>query len=99
MDAVDESRPVERRLVVTGRVQGVGYRWFARETARALGVAGWACNMPDGSVVLEIAGPAEIVARFTAELQLGPPTAQVAGVRVSARASADPLPERFTVVR
>lgn len=99
MDPVDESRPVERRLVVTGRVQGVGYRWFARETARTFGLAGWVCNMPDGSVVLEIAGPAEIVARFIAELQQGPPTAHVAGVQVSARASADPLPARFTVVR
>lgn len=99
MDAVSEPGPVERRLVVTGRVQGVGYRWFARETAHALGVTGWVRNMPDGSVVLEIAGPAAVVARFAAKLEVGPPTAQVAGVAVGERATTGPLPDRFTVVR
>ncbi len=90
---------VERRLVVVGRVQGVGFRWFACETAHALGVAGWARNMPDGTVVCEVAGPAHAVERFAAELRAGPPAAQVLDVRVSARADDAPLPERFRVVR
>ncbi len=90
---------VERRLVVVGRVQGVGFRWFARETAHTLGIAGWVRNMPDGSVVCEVAGPADVVARFAAELRAGPPAAHVLEVRVSERLDDGPLPERFSVVR
>jgi acylphosphatase len=98
MDPVGEAA-VERRLVVTGRVQGVGFRWFARETAHGLGVAGWVRNMPDGTVVCEIAAPPDVVARFTAELRAGPPAAEVFEVRVSQRVDDTPLPARFTVVR
>ncbi|MDE3127126.1 MAG: acylphosphatase [Gemmatimonadota bacterium] len=98
MDALGGA-PVERRLVVVGRVQGVGFRWFARETAHALGVAGWVRNMPDGTVVCEVGGPAEVVERFAAELRAGPPAAEVLEVRVTARADDAPLPLRFSVVR
>lgn len=98
MDALG-SAPVERRLVVVGRVQGVGFRWFARETAHALGVAGWVRNMPDGTVVCEVAGAADAVERFIAELRAGPPAADVVEVRIGARAGDEPLPERFSVVR
>jgi acylphosphatase len=47
------------RLLVKGRVQGVGFRAFAESTARRLGVAGWARNLPTGDV--------EILARVTPE--------------------------------
>jgi acylphosphatase len=98
MDALGGS-PVARRLVVIGRVQGVGFRWFVRETAEALGVSGWVRNMPDGTVVCEVAGPAEVVERFTAELRAGPPAAHVIEIRVLERDGSEPLPERFRVVR
>lgn len=91
--------PVEYRITVTGRVQGVGYRWFARETARSLGVVGWTRNMPDGSVVLEVMAPRHVIARFVAELQTGPPAAGVAEVRLGDREERTPLPDRFTVLR
>ncbi|MDE3129148.1 MAG: acylphosphatase, partial [Gemmatimonadota bacterium] len=67
---------VQRRLVVVGRVQGVGFRWFARQAAHGLGLAGWVRNMPDGTVVCEVAGPPDVVERFAAELRAGPPAAQ-----------------------
>ncbi len=85
--------------MVSGQVQGVGYRWFARETALALGVTGWARNMPDGTVVLEIVAPESVVAKFVAELRVGPPGASVADVLVKERADGSPLPDRFIVVR
>ncbi len=90
---------VERRIVVTGRVQGVGYRWFARHTAGALGVVGWVRNMPDGSVLLEVAASRDTIDRFAAALKEGPPGATVHEVRVSERTDNLPLPDRFHVVR
>lgn len=99
METVDPSgASAECRIVVTGRVQGVGYRWFAREVARMLGVVGWVRNMPDGTVVLEIMAPESIVDEFTAELRVGPPGAAVADVLVRERTDHSPLPDRFTVV-
>jgi len=38
---------VRKHVIVTGKVQGVGYRWNARSRARALGLTGWVCNLPD----------------------------------------------------
>lgn len=100
MDAVTPSGArIERRVVVRGQVQGVGYRWFARETAHALGVVGWVRNMPDGSVVLEIAAAGAVIEQYTAQLKLGPPAADVTDVWVSERVNRSPLPDRFTVVR
>lgn len=68
------------RLKVRGRVQGVGFRWFAREAAERLGLSGWVKNLPDGDVETEAEGPPEALARFTAELKSGPPYARVDGV-------------------
>jgi acylphosphatase len=47
--------------VVSGHVQGVGYRWFVRELAHAAGLAGSATNLPDGRVEVVLEGPAEAV--------------------------------------
>ena len=91
------SRAIE--ATVRGLVQGVGFRWFARETAHALGLAGWARNMPDGTVVCEVAGAPEVVERFAAELRAGPPGAHVLEVRVTSRAEGAPLPDPFSIVR
>ena len=68
------------RLLVRGRVQGVGFRWFVREEARAAGLAGWVRNNPDGSVELEATGPAPALERLRAAVALGPAGARVATV-------------------
>ena len=82
--------PPVRRLVVQGKVQGVGFRWFVRERARRLGVAGWVRNEKDGTVHIVVGGPASLVTRFIGELQIGPPNAKVDVVRdVSASTEAD----------
>jgi acylphosphatase len=65
------------RLIITGRVQGVGYRWWARGEARRLGIDGWVRNRLDRSVELVAAGPAEAVERLVEACRLGPPAAEV----------------------
>ena len=60
-----------------GRVQGVGYRWFVRETAREIDVSGWVRNEPDGSVRVVAAGSTEQLEQLERALGSGPPGADV----------------------
>ncbi len=65
---------------VRGRVQGVFFRWTARERAQALGLVGWIRNCPDGSVEGVAEGGAEALNRFREWLEIGPPGARVESV-------------------
>lgn len=71
------------RAVVSGEVQGVGFRYSTRERARELGVAGWVRNLPDGSVEAEVEGEAGAVERMLAWLGRGPSGSRVASVAVT----------------
>ncbi len=62
---------------VRGDVQGVGFRRFAEREARALGLAGWVRNDPDGAVSGEAEGPEADLAAFRARLAEGPAFGQV----------------------
>jgi acylphosphatase len=73
---------VARRFRVTGRVQGVGYRFFAEQAARAEGLSGWVQNQFDGSVEVVAEGDRESVTRFEAKLRRGPAHARVDRVDV-----------------
>jgi acylphosphatase len=68
------------RVVVRGRVQGVGFRWFVQQSADSLGLAGWVRNTPHGSVELEAEGSAPEVEQLRAMLREGPPRARVEAV-------------------
>lgn len=70
------------RARVTGRVQGVGFRWSAIHEAQQLGLRGRVRNAGDGSVEVEAAGGAAALAEFLAWLRRGPPGARVLGVEV-----------------
>ena len=71
------------RLIVTGRVQGVGFRWSARRAAERIGVHGWVRNRPDGSVEVHAEGDDERVAAMVAWLAVGPDGAAVRAVDVA----------------
>jgi len=64
-------------VLVRGRVQGVGFRWFVRETARGLGLAGWVRNRSDGTVEVAAEGSVALLDRLRDELRKGPPGASV----------------------
>ena len=69
-----------RRLLIRGRVQGVGYRAWVEHQARRLGLQGWVRNRRDGSVEALFAGTEEVVTNMIAACRRGPPSAQVDGV-------------------
>lgn len=74
---------VRKRFLVTGRVQGVGFRWFTRAHAERLDLVGYVCNLPDGSVLCEAQGSCAAVAELGELLHAGPPGASVQRVTVT----------------
>lgn len=72
-----------RHLHITGRVQGVGFRFYMQRKARELGVTGWVRNRHDGSVEAVVQGEPGAVDAMIAWVRRGPPSAVVAEVRVA----------------
>jgi acylphosphatase len=68
---------VAKRLVISGHVQGVGFRWFTRDTAVREGVTGWVRNLGDGRVEAVVEGEAASVDRVERALRQGPGHARV----------------------
>lgn len=70
-------------VYVSGRVQGVGYRFFTERLAAELGITGWSMNLPDGRVMLEVEGERPKLEIMVAELKVGPRMARVSEVAVT----------------
>jgi len=64
-------------MVVAGRVQGVGFRYFTREIAGLYGISGWVRNCFNSDVEVEAQGPDEVLQQFINELKKGPPSGYV----------------------
>jgi len=73
---------IGKRFLVAGRVQGVGFRYFARDAARHEGIAGTVQNLDDGRVEVVACGEAEAMTRFEIALRQGPAGARVEDVQV-----------------
>lgn len=78
---------VARRLVIAGRVQGVGFREATVDAARAAGVAGWVRNRADGTVEVLVQGSPDAVDRLVAWCRRGPALARVTGIDVATAAA------------
>jgi acylphosphatase len=80
-------------IIVSGRVQGVGYRYFTRDAAQSLGLSGWVRNMNGGGVEIEAEGDRADIDRLVEELRRGPPLSRVSGVEVQGMAATGRGPE------
>jgi acylphosphatase len=75
---------VARRFLVSGRVTGVGYRYFTQDVARREGITGMVRNLPDGRVEVVAEGDSESMTRLEAALRRGPSRARVEHVEIDA---------------
>ncbi len=88
-----------QRLIVSGRVQGVGYRDYTVRQAKALGVTGWVRNTRDGRVEMLASGDDEALERFVEACRTGPTLARVDGIDAhpdNEERSAKGFTKRFT---
>jgi acylphosphatase len=76
--------PVARHVFVSGRVQGVGFRWAARAKGEELGLAGWVRNLPDGRVEAWVEGEEHALEAMLTWLARGPGAARVTNVEAVA---------------
>ncbi|MFY9824997.1 MAG: acylphosphatase [Thermoanaerobaculia bacterium] len=97
---MSETTPPGRafRFWVSGRVQGVGFRWFVRREAQELGVTGRVRNLPDGRVEVAVAGEPEALSDLRERLRAGPPGARVTRLEEE-KMSAVPDWDGFTIDR
>jgi acylphosphatase len=73
---------IARHFLISGRVQGVGFRYYAERVANQEGVHGWVRNLPDGRVEASAEGDVEAIDRFEGRLRHGPPGARVEHLEV-----------------
>jgi acylphosphatase len=77
------------RMIVEGRVQGVGFRAFVTREARRLPLAGFVRNLADGSVEIVAAGPSEAIEALAAAARRGPPASRVDALRLEEATEAE----------
>ena len=90
---------MQLHVVVRGRVQGVGFRWFVREEARRLDLAGWVQNRPDGAVEVAADGAEASIHALRRALEAGPQGANVTSVDEIDTGSSASLHRPFTILR
>jgi acylphosphatase len=75
---------IARHLIISGRVQGVGFRYYTMDAAHREGVTGYVCNRPDGRVEAYVEGEAEAVTRVERAIRRGPPGSRIEEVEADA---------------
>jgi acylphosphatase len=93
----DSAPELTIQFIVSGAVQGVGYRYFVLHRAGVLGVAGWAKNLPDGRVEVLAQGTSESLAALESALRQGPPHARVSGVERTQISDEIYIPKPFEI--
>ena len=87
-----------RRFVVSGRVQGVGFRYFVLRRAQALSLSGWVRNLPNGAVEVHAWGGRDQIDKLAELLAVGPRSAKVTNVEISEISDAANAETAFRVI-
>ena len=82
---IEVNQKMQRYILISGKVQGVGFRYFTRQNAMKLGVHGYAKNLPNGKVEVVAEGDKATLDEFVKILWKGPPGSRVEDVKVEAR--------------
>ena len=88
---------VRVRILIEGRVQGVGFRYCTCAEAQSLGLCGWVRNLPDGCVETEFEGSEEAVRRMETWCHHGPASARVRSATVVSRETCEPKFHGFSI--
>jgi acylphosphatase len=86
-------------VIVRGRVQGVGFRWFVREAARRRSLAGWVKNRADGGVEVAAEGADGDIGALRSDLARGPAGASVETIEDVGFAELPELTRPFSIIR
>lgn len=86
-------------VLIRGRVQGVGFRWFVREHAQRLGLTGWVTNRDDGSVEVVAEGRRDAIDEFLLLLRRGSPGSQVSAIDAISEAGGCAFEPGFMILR
>jgi len=84
-------------IVVKGRVQGVGYRYFVLNKAIELHINGWVKNLPNGDVEIEAHSESTNIKTFIDWLKIGPSMSDVKSININDIQTGDDIPDKFTV--
>ena len=87
-----------RRFVVSGRVQGVGFRYFVLRRAQILGLTRWTRNLEDGSVEVRAWGGEAELDKLAQQLAVGPRSARVTNVEIAEISEAENPGSGFLIV-
>ncbi len=71
------------RVIISGRVQGVGFRYFTQREGERLGVVGWVKNLPNGDVEAEAEGDETQIDAFTEAIRRGPPASRILNYQIN----------------
>ncbi len=83
MDSQAETKNIRARVFISGRVQGVNFRWYTQRKAQSLGLTGWVRNLWDGRVEAIFEGPEQVVRQVVAWCHRGERPSQVDNVEVT----------------
>ncbi len=84
-------------MIISGHVQMVGFRFYAKDEAKRLGITGYVRNLPDGNVEIMAEGPLDAIHKFISSMRKGPPASRVDDVNITRTGPSDETFPSFNI--